>query len=264
MSSTSTTAELTVADTGRYFIRVSAVSVLVESGRPSEAQFVDVVTDLTSSGDDPSTAPLVGFGTGANDSLTALNVFPIGDTDWFAIDACRSDTITVETLAGRLTPPSDVDTYLELRDVTGGTVIDSNDDAIGTDSRIEMELPSNGRYHAIVGGSANTVGRYDISFEVGPGPANTGSQCIEAPAITNYSPRRAPRGFSPVTIDGMNFTDAEVTFDGVVAPVLAGSSDTRIITSVPTEEDGLNPNPDGRLRVSNAGGYAEVSFEIQP
>ena len=87
---------------------------------------------------------------------------------------------------------------------------------------------------------------------------------VNAPVITNWTPRRAPRGYSPIIVMGSNlYTGAQVTFDGVDAAFLTGSTDIQILTGVPTAADGLAPNPNGKLRVSNAGGFAEVNFEIQ-
>ncbi|NIM51520.1 MAG: hypothetical protein GTN62_11970 [Gemmatimonadales bacterium] len=169
--------DVDVPDVGTYYIRARSSNAQVAAGRWSDVVMVDVVTDISVSGDDPGTAPFLGFGTSVVGTYVDLNIYPSGDEDWFALDACTGDSVLAETWAERLDPMSDVDTWIWLTDSTGTALIDENDDTFGLDSYIETELPYDGRYHLMVFGVGGSVGHYELDVDVITGPANTGAEC---------------------------------------------------------------------------------------
>ncbi len=63
---------------------------------------------------------------------------------------------------------------MEIRSNDGNTIIDSNDDAVGTDSRLETELPLSGNFNVVVSGVGSSVGRYELALTVKPGSAQQG------------------------------------------------------------------------------------------
>jgi hypothetical protein len=182
-TTTDTAVVLAVAGMGSHFIRVRADNAFVSGlGRASETESVEIVTDVSASGDDAETAAHLGFGVDANQAVNAVNILPIGDRDWFAVDVCALDTLNVETFAQRLAIPSDLDTFLQLYDSTGTTVVAENDDidpVTVLDSRIESIVSDDGTYFIEVSGFQDgSVGAYQLSIEVLPGPHNTGSGCM--------------------------------------------------------------------------------------
>ena len=153
-SASDTAVVVEVADTGSYFIRVRADNAIVSlPGRASETRIVEVVTDISASGDDVGTAAPLGFGVAANQTIREVNILPVGDSDWFAVDVCGLDTLIVETFAQRLAIPSDLSTYLQLLEPNGTTLVVDNDDIAGgtsIDSRIEPTVAEDGRYFIVV------------------------------------------------------------------------------------------------------------------
>ncbi len=182
-TTTDTAVVVTVPGAGNHFIRVRAENAIVSGlGRASETGTVEIVTDVASSGDDPATAAPLGFGAGANQTVQDVNILPLGDRDWFAVDLCALDTLNIETFAQRLAIPSDLDTFLQLYEPTGMTVVTENDDIDPVtilDSRIECTVPADGRYYIQVSAFQDgSVGAYELAIEVLPGPRNNGSGCM--------------------------------------------------------------------------------------
>jgi len=203
---------------GSWYVRARALSGTTVGG-PGAAGTVDVVGDVPATGADPGSALGLGFGAGATQRLTQLNIVPANDEDWFGVDACRSDTIVLETFAARLTPVSGLNSYLRVFAEGGPVLLDENDDLDGTttDSRIQVVAPDDGRYLAQVTSSAGgSVGQYELGIEVRPGPNNDGSGCAAVtvtvtPATATIAPGATQQltasatdaGGSPVT--GINF-----------------------------------------------------------
>jgi hypothetical protein len=175
-----TAAVASMPEIGTFYARARAVNDLVSSGRAGEAKSIQLVTDIDPSGSTFNTSAFLGFGTVANTTLTQLNVFPLGDSDWFSVDACGGDVLVVETTAERLGPASELDTYLQIYESTGTNVVGENDDMSSNvlDSYVETELTDDGTYLIRVFAFQDaTIGQYHLRVEVQPGPRNTGSSC---------------------------------------------------------------------------------------
>jgi hypothetical protein len=174
IASPDTAVDVTLGAPGTYHFRVRAGNADVSNGRFSAPDSVTVYAD--SAGNDGASAFALGFGSGAAGTLTALNILPAGDEDWFAVGLCQGDTLSAETTAARLSPPSPLNTILSLRD-TGGMLIDSNDDGVLTDSRLLTVAPSDGTFSLVVAGLAGAIGHYELTVSVRAGARNTGGGC---------------------------------------------------------------------------------------
>ena len=172
-----TTEALTaVSDTGKYYLQVWASNDIVDRGRASEPGSFEVVTDISATGDDQSSAAWLGFGTTATDTIGDVNIFPVGDEDWYSVDLCSGDSLNIEVLAARLMPSSMLNSLLGIHDSTGAEIV-SNDDSMLTDARIESEVTAHGRYAIRVTAGDTSYGHYQLAVVVVAGPQNTGSSC---------------------------------------------------------------------------------------
>ncbi|MFQ6047583.1 MAG: CARDB domain-containing protein, partial [Gemmatimonadales bacterium] len=181
---TGTTADIDFPQqTGAYWVRMRSVNQVVSGGgKPSDPQLVDIVTDIPPSGDTPASAPNLGFGSGANQRMLDLSIFPENDQDWWALDACSGDSLRLEVYAQRLDPPSQLDPVVGLFQASDGTLVDSNDDIDfpdTTDSRLIVpQLPVNGSYWVLVIGFDSTeIGAYELEIDLTGGPNNQGTSC---------------------------------------------------------------------------------------
>ncbi|MFC1640250.1 hypothetical protein ACFL3B_05770, partial [Gemmatimonadota bacterium] len=174
-----------VADAGTYYARATAINTTAGYGRPGDAEAIVVQRDQDASGDDRVGAALLGFSPDL--TLDELNIAPPGDEDWFAVDACLGDVLTIETTAQRLDPQSVLDTYIDLFNETQPDSIAFNDDTYGVDSYLEATLPSGGRYYVRVRGPwvNGPTGHYDLTISVTQGPVNDGTQCGIPEGVTN-------------------------------------------------------------------------------
>jgi len=171
---TGTSVVIVFTEPGVHWIRVRAMSPDVANGRFSAPQTTEILTDTLASGDDATSAADLGFSPVV--TLAGLNVLPTGDQDWFGAELCGGDTLVAETYAGRLVPPSPLNSVLAIRDTTG-TALATNDDSSGTDSYVEAVAPADGRLFIVVSGTAATLGHYELSVDVRRGPNNTGAGC---------------------------------------------------------------------------------------
>ncbi|MFQ5550388.1 MAG: Ig-like domain-containing protein, partial [Gemmatimonadales bacterium] len=180
-TTTQTSSTITAPDSGTYNVRVRAF-IGTTTGRPSDPGQFTILTDQTLTGDDPTTAAPLGFGAGASQTVSGLNIVPAGDEDWFAFKACRDDQVSVATHAQSLNPPSELNTLLRLYDNAGTMVLAANDDSSGTttDSYLETVLPptATDTFRIQVSGVANTVGTYELVLSVTAGVWNSGTDCI--------------------------------------------------------------------------------------
>lgn len=177
---TGTTADVDFPQTtGTYWVRMRSVNQVVSGGsKPSDPQPVDIVTDITPSGDTPVSAPNLGFGTGANQTLSDLNIYPGGDQDWFAIDACNGDQLFVDVRAERLDPPSSLNPTLGIFKSSDGGQVGFSDDAVGLDPQLDVILPNNETYWiGVAGFDASEIGEYEIDITLTAGPNNQGTAC---------------------------------------------------------------------------------------
>lgn len=93
-----------------------------------------------------------------------------GDWDFVRFELARTTVVRIEVLAERLPTPSPLDAVLallELDGVNGGDlkIVATNDDTIGRDPVIEVELPA-GNYAVGVGGAQGTRGAYRLVIEL--------------------------------------------------------------------------------------------------
>ena len=89
------------------------------------------------------------------------------DTNYYQFSVSTTGQVVVETYAQQL--GSSLDTRLTLLDATG-KVITTNDDSMGTDSKIVITLAP-GTYYAQVQSSDNTLGYYAVHFTALASPA---------------------------------------------------------------------------------------------
>ena len=153
---------------GSVYIRVRATNDLVEQGRASEVRSIHVVSDLTPSGDDAYTAPDVGIGAAANGTYGQLNILPVADEDWFAINLSAGDALTVEVRSSSLNPRSALNPVLALLDEANGLIAENDDAHDATlESRLEAVVGADGTYFLRVAGSNGTgVGHYELDVVV--------------------------------------------------------------------------------------------------
>ena len=117
----------------------------------------------------------------------------LGDQDWFRITLTAGQQVTVEVDA--LTshdpnPNNPFDTYLNIYDSTGNTILFSNDDinlGIDTNSRLSFTASYSGTYYIDVGAYANSsYGTYQLSVQpYTPPPLATNDQ-IAAQLVSGY------------------------------------------------------------------------------
>ncbi len=219
-SVTDTTTTLSVADTGRYYVRAKATVSVTSNPRWSDTVSARVAASTTGGGN--AGAPYtVRTGVSTVDTtLRGLNLYQGQPEDWFSLDACREDTLILETMAARLTPPSPLNTLLRLFQSDGVTQVAANDD-IGsgnTDSRIQAPLPLDGTYKVQVTEAANTVGNYELRVTLRPGAQNIGTGCVP--------PGAASVELTPDTV--------QLTLVGDAVPLAAKARDAigRLMTGV--------------------------------
>jgi hypothetical protein len=179
MSVTDNTAAITLSDIGTVYVRVRSEISELSNLRASEPKSADIVTDITPSGDDAASAPYLGFGDAINRTLSQLNIFPAGDADVWAFDACQKDVLNVDVRAQRLDPPSQLNAVLVLYRAADGTAIYFADDSVGVDPQFNRaELPADDTYYLVVAGAQNTeIGAYEVDLALLPGADNTGTTC---------------------------------------------------------------------------------------
>jgi hypothetical protein len=174
VTTAATTTPITLDTPGDFYFRVRARNADVPNGRFSAAVAFSLQTDTV--GNDIASAMDLGFGTAATATLNELNILPSGDEDWFAVGLCQGDTLGADVRAARLVPASPLNSTLSLYDAAE-VLIDSNDDAVLTDSRLLTVLPSDGTFWLAVAGQGGSHGHYELLLDVMPGPLNTGSAC---------------------------------------------------------------------------------------
>ncbi len=185
--SSSTVAEtshvLSFSATGLHYVRVRPKNEFNNLG-VAATDTIAVISDSIG-GATPETAAILEFGPApGNTTLSLLNISAAAESDWFGLGACRGDTLVVETRAERLEPPSALNTLIRLyMGSDAGTPVDSSLDAagLGTDSRLERELPGHGEYRIEVGSENRTVGHYELALELRPGGFNGGTACLSGP-----------------------------------------------------------------------------------
>lgn len=89
---------------GTYYVRARTSNAFARVGRWADLAQVDVTLDISPTGTNAGTAVSFGFGEAADGQHTGYNIFPGGDEDWFALDACGGDVLGVEGFATRLDP----------------------------------------------------------------------------------------------------------------------------------------------------------------
>jgi len=108
---------------------------------------------------DPTTTATVALG-----SVTPGTIDLAGDHDWYQLTLTAGQTVVLTVTGG-----GSLDTYLNLYDPTGTTIIASNDDIVSgqnTDSRLTFTASTSGTYFVDVGAwHDQSSGSYDLLVE---------------------------------------------------------------------------------------------------
>ena len=138
---------------GQYNVQVSVVDTSGQSTSQALSAVVLAHNSLaTAVNIGPLTAGQTVIGTGTIGYAT--------DVNYYQFSVSTTGQVDLETYAQQINSP--LDTKLTLLDASGN-VITTNDDAVGTDSRIITTLAA-GTYFAEVQGSNNTLGYYEVHF----------------------------------------------------------------------------------------------------
>lgn len=179
LTTVDTGSELTLPDTTPYHIRVRASTSTLPRGRASAVRATQLVVNRAEPGDnEPATATWLGFGASAARSYAELNILPAGDLDWFSIQLCQGDTLTVTARAARLSPASPLNSQVGIFN-PGDTLIVSAEDGDGTDARASVVIRGPGKHRIRVSGANQTTGQYELVVQVQPGP-NAGPESCRA------------------------------------------------------------------------------------
>jgi fibronectin type 3 domain-containing protein len=167
-----TTLILTLPDTGTWYYRAKPLlpsnNALVRYSDHRSFQLLPAASGRT-----PGTANNLTLTIGAaGGSMANRNITLAGpDTiDYFTLPGLRAgDTLTIEAVAGALTPPSPLNPHLLLLRANGvDTVALDDDGGPGSDALIKVALPATETYIAIVSG---TAGHYEFRYVVRRNPA---------------------------------------------------------------------------------------------
>ncbi len=167
------TAVFSVNGVGTFWARVRAMNSLVGArGLNSTSVSTMVVTEATStSGDNSATAPSLGFaGALGGSAVTDLNVLPANDIDWFAFDACGSDSVSVTLRTGTLSPASLLEATFSVVDRDSVTRLETDSSTGTADKTLAGSILTGGTYFLTVQGQGNSIGQYELQISVVPGP----------------------------------------------------------------------------------------------
>ncbi|MBI4421457.1 MAG: hypothetical protein HY560_11590, partial [Gemmatimonadetes bacterium] len=178
---TTASTALTVTDTGTYYVRVRSSNPRVALGRPSGTQTVQVVANPAEPADNSfGSATALGFGVGASGTFGGLNIYPAGDVDFFSLGLCQGDSINLTAKAVRLTPPSPLNSGLQLY-TPENTIVAANNDADSTDARHGARVDREGNFRIRVSSgssvAAGGVGHYELIVQVVAGPDQGATSC---------------------------------------------------------------------------------------
>ncbi len=108
-------------------------------------------------------------------STTTSAIDTLGDHDWYKVTLAAGQTMVVT-----VTGAGNLDTYLNIYDPTGTTILASNDDIVtsdNTNSRVSFTANTAGTYYIDVGSWHNqSTGAYDLFVEPSPPPVWTNDQ----------------------------------------------------------------------------------------
>jgi len=211
---TEPTTVLSIASLGTFYVRARAVSGGT-AGAPGASKSFETRGDVPGTGGDVGTALDLGFGIAANQRLTQLNIVPAADEDWFSLEGCTGDNVTIETFAARLTPVSRLNTHLRLFGPGGTTLIAENNDLDGTttDSRIQVLLLGDDTYALqVTSASAGSTGHYEIQFTVTAGAKNLGTYCqiVKRVDVTPPTATIAPGATQQLAATGFDTTNTPI------------------------------------------------------
>jgi len=166
-----------IPTSGRYFVVIRAFGATGGPGRTYAINFGTVTCSATGTEREPNGTPgtaspvaIGGDGTGA---ICPGDESPVGDVDYWAFTAQAGTTIELDIDAEQLGLP--VDPVIALYASDGTTQLAFNDEADGSDSRLQFSIITTGTYFATVaagvGGGGNPF-PYTFHFRViasGPG-----------------------------------------------------------------------------------------------
>ena len=153
IATTGTSARISVEDAGTYNVRVRASNQWVTSGGPGDPRSIDILADT--SGNTAAASMNLGSGSGASGTYDDLNILPIGDVDWFALDLSQGDRLTVQVNTSSLTSASTLDPILALYLDPAGSPL-AEDNSAGEVALTSIAIASGGTHYLRVTGQAAT------------------------------------------------------------------------------------------------------------
>ncbi|MBI4501255.1 MAG: hypothetical protein HY700_08855, partial [Gemmatimonadetes bacterium] len=264
-----TTGLIAVTDTGNYFLRVRSSNPRVPLGRAGSVYNFSVIRNAGEPSDNNQASPTaIGFGVAATGTVGGLNIFPSTDVDWFGVGVCAGDSINVAAKAVRLSPPSSLNSALDLYNPSD-VLITSNDDADSTDARIGSRVSVEGTFKIKVSGRQNTIGHYELVVTIVPGAGEGATACVSGTSVRQVVVTPATMSF--LGLAGTQTPTAQAK-DGS-GNVLSGktptwislnpgiatiNSSTGLVTPVAAGQTSIAAVIDGVL------GYAAVTSAAQP
>jgi hypothetical protein len=137
--------QLVIPQSGQYFIRVQ--NVPTQQGGP--AFVYQAVVLLRSTGTIAESEPNNSFAEAnmiAPDVIISGVLNPVGDEDFFVVNAGTGQILRVEVAAQMLNPPSPADTLVSVLDASGNVIAENDDFAGSTDSALQVTIPKGGQY----------------------------------------------------------------------------------------------------------------------
>ncbi|HEU5260233.1 MAG TPA: pre-peptidase C-terminal domain-containing protein [Gemmatimonadales bacterium] len=159
---------------------------LVASRRPTSVRVASVAATTAESepNDSVRTADSVALG----DQATGV-VNPAGDADIWFLDLIAGQFLSVDVDAAEVGSP--LDPTLVLLAPDGRTVLASNDDFDGLDSRISYRVPTSGRYYVIISVFGRLAGSPELRYAINFG--KVACVAIETEREPNDAPGTATR-----------------------------------------------------------------------
>ncbi len=241
-AATGTSARISVDDPGTYNVRVRANNQWVTSGAPGDPRSIEIQADT--SGNTAAASMDLGAGGGANGTHDGLNILPIGDVDWFALDLSQGDRLTAQVNTSSLSSASTLDPVLTLYHNPAGSSV-AEDNSAGEVSLTSVVIGASGTHYLRVTGQAATpvaapsdstglmatatmpqavgeAGHYELVILVESSPADPTTSTISA------SPTSVPADGSTTSTITVQIKDAGGTnlTEGGDAVVLATTAGT--------------------------------------
>ena len=235
-AATDTTPLIQVNATGRWFVRSKAQLPQVLATSLPYATPRGWNVNVASGGNNAAGANPTTLAPQAPQLVTARNIAPNKQFDFFDVLLRAGDSLIVETRAARLDPASPLNTVVQLFRNDGTTTVGAAADDFGstTDSRLAIQVANTEVHKLRVAGTSNTVGHYEVSIEIRRLPA---------------APTGLVVGLTSGTSASLTWTDNADNETGFVVQRCAGSACTTFAT-VDTVAAGATSYTDAALTVN--------------